>query len=135
MLHVAARMEHVAKTIRPGIETGSWVVCDRFHDSTMAYQGYGQGVDLAMIETLAGMIGIAPDMTIVLDVPRGVAVMRLSGRGAVDDRYERLSDEFHIRVAEGFRAIAAQPRCVLIDASPDAAVVHANVMAAVQRLL
>src|ERR1700677_2647202 len=111
MLHVAARMEHVAKTIRPAIEAGTWVVCDRFHDSTMAYQGYGQGVDLGMIEALAGMIGIVPDLTIVLDVPREVAVARLRGRGAIDDRYERMSDEFHRRVNAGFRVIAAQPRC------------------------
>ena len=91
MLHVAARMEHVAKTIRPAIEAGTWVVCDRFHDSTMAYQGYGQGVDRGMIETLGTMVGIVPDLTIVLDVPRAVAVARVCvERGAVDDRYERL---------------------------------------------
>ena len=79
MLHVAARMEHVARTIRPAIEAGSWVVCDRFHDSTMAYQGYGQGVDRGMIEALAGMIGIVPDLTLILDVPRDVALARLRG--------------------------------------------------------
>ena len=135
MLHVAARMEHVAKTIRPAIEAGTWVVCDRFHDSTMAYQGYGQGVDLGMIEALGGMIGIVPDLTIVLDVPREVAVARLRGRGAIDDRYERMSDEFHRRVNAGFRAIAAQPRCVLVDAAREAAAVHSDVMAAVRSLM
>jgi dTMP kinase len=135
MLHVAARMEHVAKTIRPEIEAGSWVVCDRFHDSTVAYQGYGQGVDLGMIEALAGMIGLVPDLTIVLDVPRELAVARLRGRGAIDDRYERMNDEFHRRVNDGFRVIAAQPRCVLLDAARDTAAVHSDVMAAVTRLL
>ena len=134
MLHVAARMEHVAKTIRPAIEAGTWVVCDRFHDSTTAYQGYGQGVDLGMIEALGGMIGIVPDLTIVLDVPRELAVARLRGRGEIDDRYERMSDEFHRRVNDGFRAIAAQPRCVLVDAARDADAVHSDVMAAVGRL-
>jgi len=135
MLHVAARMEHVAKTILPAIEAGSWVVCDRFHDSTIAYQGYGQGVDLGMIEALAGMIGIVPDLTIVLDVPREMAVARLRGRGAIDDRYERMNDEFHRRVNDGFRVIAAQPRCVLVDATRDTVAVHSDVMAAVSRLL
>src|ERR1700727_1088009 len=77
MLHVAARMEHVVKTIRPAIEAGTWVVCDRFHDSTMAYQGYGQGFDRGMIEALGTMVGIVPDLTIVLDVPREVALTRL----------------------------------------------------------
>jgi dTMP kinase len=135
MLHVAARMEHVAKTIRPAIEAGSWVVCDRFHDSTMAYQGYGLGVDRGMIEVLGTMVGVVPDLTLVLDVPREVALARLRGRGAVDDRYERLNDDFHRRVNEGFRAIAAQARCVLVDAAQDAAAVHETVMAAVRRLL
>jgi dTMP kinase len=133
MLHVAARMEHVARTIRPEIEAGSWVVCDRFHDSTLAYQGYGQGVDLGMIETLRAMIGIAPDLTVVLDVPREVAVTRLRQRGAVDDRYEKLNDEFHRRVNDGFRVIATSH--VLVDAARDAAVVHDAVMAAVRPLL
>ncbi|MGA3002311.1 MAG: dTMP kinase [Acetobacteraceae bacterium] len=135
MLHVAARLEHVAKTIRPAIEAGTWVVCDRFHDSTMAYQGYGLGVDLGMIETLGTMVGIVPDLTLVLDVPREVALARLRGRGGVDDRYERLNDDFHRRVYEGFRAIAAEARCVLVDAAQDAATVHEAVMAAVRKLL
>ena len=135
MLHVAARMEHVAKTIRPAIEAGTWVVCDRFHDSTMAYQGYGQGVDRGMIEALSTMVGIVPDLTLVLDVPRVVAVARLRARGLDDDRYERLNDDFHRRVNEGFLAIAAQPRCVLVDAADEAAVVHQAVMAAVRVLM
>lgn len=135
MLHVAARMEHVAKTILPAVESGSWVVCDRFHDSTMAYQGYGQGVDLGMIEALGEMIGIVPDLTLVLVVPRAIALDRLRQRGAADDRYERLNEEFHQRVNDGFRAIAALPRCVLVDASGETAAVHQTVMAAVRTLI
>jgi dTMP kinase len=135
MLHVAARMEHVARTIRPAIDAGTWVVCDRFHDSTMAYQGYGLGVDRGMIEALGAMVGIVPELTLVLDVPREVALARLRGRGGVDDRYERLDDAFHRRVNEGFREIAAQARCVLVDAERDVDAVHKAVMAAVQRLL
>jgi dTMP kinase len=135
MLHVAARMEHVARTIRPAVEAGTWVVCDRFHDSTMAYQGYGLGVDRGMIEALGTMVGVTPDLTLVLDVPREVAVARLRGRGAVDDRYERLSDDFHQRVNEGFRAIATQSRCVLVDAAQAPPAVHSAVMAAVRSLL
>jgi dTMP kinase len=135
MLHVAARMEHVGKTILPAIGAGTWVVCDRFHDSTMAYQGYGLGVDLGMIETLAGMIGIVPDLTLVLDVPREVAVTRLRHRGAAADRYERLNEDFHRRVNAGFHAIAQLPRCVLVDASGEVAGVHEAVMAAMGRCL
>ncbi len=135
MLHVAARMEHVARTIRPAIEAGSCVVCDRFHDSTMAYQGYGQGVDRGTIEALGEMIGIVPDLTLVLDVPREVAVRRMRLRGAGDDRYERLNNEFHLRVIEGFREMARLPRRVLIDATREIGIVHEAVMTEVMKLI
>ena len=135
MLHVAARMEHVARTIRPAIEAGTWVICDRFHDSTMAYQGYGQGVDRGMIAALGDMVGIVPNLTLVLDVPRAIAIGRLRERGGVDDRYERLNEDFHRRVNEGFQAIAAQPRCVLVDAAGSADAVHDAVVAAVRALM
>ena len=72
MLHIAARMEHVAKTIRPALAAGAWVVCDRFQDSTMAYQGHGQGVDRVMIDALGRMTGLTPDLTLVLDIPREI---------------------------------------------------------------
>ena len=133
MLHFAARMEHVVKTIRPALAAGAWVVCDRFYDSTMAYQGYGLGVDRGFIAALSDLVGLAPDLTLVLDVSRPVAAARLSGRGQPDDRYERLNDAFHDRVAEGFRAIARAGRCVLVDAQAPPAAVHAAVIAAVDR--
>jgi len=71
----------------------------------------------------------------VLDVPRDVAIARLRKRGAADDRYERLNEDFHRRVNEGFHAIAARPRCVLVDASKSAAAVHEGVMAAVRKIM
>ncbi len=135
MLHVAARMEHVTKTILPAIAAGAWVVCDRFHDSTLAYQGYGQGVDRGMIADLGGMIGIVPDLTLVLDIPRDIALSRLRERGRADDRYERLDESFHMRVNDGFREIAKLPRCTLVNAAGDPAEVHGAVMAALDRLL
>lgn len=131
MLHAAARIEHVAKSIRPAIEAGSWVVCDRFHDSTLAYQGHGLGVDLAYIETLRGLIGIVPDLVLVLDIPREAALARLKARGGADDRYERLNEAFHQRVNDGFRAIAARPGHVLIDATPEPDTVHRAILRAV----
>ena len=133
LLHFAARAEHAERTIRPALDAGMWVVCDRFADSTMAYQGYGQGADRAMIATLTGLIGLVPDATIVLDVSPPVAAARLRGRGAAADRYEREDAAFHVRVNEGFRAIAhADPaRCVLIAADASEAAVHAAVMRAV----
>jgi dTMP kinase len=130
LLHFAARAEHVERTIRPALAVGTWVVCDRFADSTMAYQGYGQGVDREWIADLTRMIGLVPDVTFVLDVSAEVASARLCGRGAAADRYEREGSAFHARIATGFREIArAEPRrCVLIDANRTEADVHAEIM-------
>ena len=133
LLHFAARAEHVAKTIRPAIAAGQWVICDRFFDSTLAYQGYGQGADNAFIGSLIGMVGIVPDLTIVLDVPEDIAAGRMLLRGLAADRYERLDAAFHARVRQGFREIAmANPRrCVLADASGAIQSVHTTVLTAV----
>lgn len=133
LLHFAARAEHVAKTIRPAMQAGTWVVCDRFFDSTLAYQGYGQGADRSFITELIGLLGIVPDRTIVLDVPEAVAAERMRRRGGDTDRYERLDAAFHARVRQGFREIAvANPkRCVLLDASGTIQAVHTAIMTAV----
>jgi dTMP kinase len=130
LLHFAARAEHVEQTIRPALAAGTWVVCDRFADSTMAYQGYGQGVDRAMIATLTGLVGLVPDVTMVLDVSNAVALARLRSRGGAADRYERLDAAFHARVSDGFRAIAraAPERCVVVPADGPETEVHAAVM-------
>lgn len=119
LLHFAARAEHVARTIRPALAAGMWVVCDRFSDSTMAYQGYGQGADRGLIAKLTGLVGLTPDLTVVLDVSAEVAAARLAGRARQADRYERMDRGFHERVREGFREIArAEPgRCVLVGAN------------------
>ena len=137
LLHFAARAEHVETTIRPALAAGTWVVCDRFTDSTLAYRGYGQGADRDMIGALTRLIGIEPDLTIVLDVPDSVAVARLLKRGEQANRYERLDAFFHARVNEGFREIArAEPgRCALIAADADAPVVHARILGVLQSRL
>ena len=133
LLHFAARAEHVAKTIRPAMQAGTWVICDRFFDSTLAYQGYGQGADRDLIAALIGLLGIVPDRTIVLDVPEAVAADRMRRRGGDTDRYERLDAAFHARVRQGFREIAAADpkRCVLLDASGGIQAVHTAIMTAV----
>lgn len=120
MLMFAARREHLAKTIRPALEAGIWVVCDRFADSTLAYQCHGHGLDRAVWEGLARVAlgGFAPALTLVLDLPPEAGMARALGRGA-PDRFERLGADFHARVHEGFRAIAAaEPgRCAVLDAT------------------
>lgn len=137
LLHFAARAEHLEKTIRPALAAGMWVVCDRFYDSTMAYQGYGQGADRAAITALVAWLGIVPDVTLVLDVSDAVAVARQLQRGADADRYERLDALFHARVRQGFRdiAMAAPERCVLISADGSLAEVHAAIMRALRSRL
>jgi dTMP kinase len=137
LLHVAARAEHVERTIAPALRAGTWVVCDRFADSTMAYQGWGLGVDRGLIGTLGAMIGLAPDLTIVLDVTAETAAARLASRDSPADRYERLGAAFHASVAEGFRAIArAEPRrCVLVDANVEPDAVHGAILALVRERL
>jgi dTMP kinase len=133
LLHFAARAEHVAKTIWPAVQDGTWVVCDRFFDSTLAYQGYGQGADRDFIASLTALLGIAPDLTIVLDVPEAIAAERMRQRGGDADRYERLDVAFHTRVRQGFRDIAAANpnRCELLNASGDIQAVHTAIMTAV----
>ncbi len=137
LLHFAARAEHVERTIRPALAARAVVVCDRFADSTMAYQGYGQGGDRAAIATLTDLLGLRPDLTLVLDLDVPDSLSRLAARGTAADRYERLGADFFARVRDGFRAIAAADpaRCVLIpaDAPPDA--VAARVWAVVSERL
>jgi len=137
LLHFAARAEHVERTIRPALDAGMWVVCDRFYDSTMAYQGYGLGADRAMIAALTRLVGVHPDLTIVLDVSEAVAVERQLRRGMDADRYERLDAFFHRRVREGFREIAqaAPERCVIVGADGAKQDVHAALLAALSRVL
>jgi dTMP kinase len=137
LLHFAARAEHVEKTIRPALAAGVWVICDRFFDSTMAYQGYGQGADRGAIATLTGLLNMVPDVTLVLDVSDAVAAARQVQRGAEADRYERLDALFHARVRQGFRDIAegAPERCVLIAADGSRSAVHAAIMRALRTRL
>ncbi len=134
LLHFAARAEHVERSIRPAIAAGMWVVCDRFADSTLAYQGYGQGADRAMIAGLTTLLAMPPDLTLMLEVSESVAAERLSRRADAADRYERLDGDFHRRVSAGFRAIAAaEPaRCVTIAADGTVEQVHAAILAAIE---
>jgi dTMP kinase len=123
MLLAAAREEHVRCTIAPALAAGKWVVCDRFADSTRVYQGALGQVDRRLIKGLERVsIGdLLPDLTLVLDVPVDVALERLSLRrgDAAPDRFEAENMEFHEKLREAFRAVAADEpeRCVIIDAS------------------
>lgn len=133
LLHFAARAEHIARTIEPALAAGMWVVCDRFADSTLAYQGYGQGAELDFIRAQAALLGLAPDLTLVLEVPPPVAAARLRDRGGIADRYEREAVDFHARVTAGFHAIASSEpaRCRIVDAEGQAEAVCDRLLAVV----
>lgn len=117
-LHFAARAEHLHTTIMPALSAGMIVVCDRFADSTLAYQGYGQGVDVSLILGLTALLPRRPDLTLMMHVTPGVAAARMAGRGGQPDRYEAMDAAFHERVAAGFVSIqaGAAGRCRGIDA-------------------
>lgn len=122
LLHFASRAEHIARVIGPALESGTWVLCDRFADSTLVYQGWGLGADRAAIRTLTDMMGIVPDLTLILDVQVATTQARLASRGTVADRYEMLGAAFFQRIRDGFRAVAAEhaDRCLLFSGEGDA---------------
>ncbi len=139
LLHSAARADHLARTVRPALAAGTWVVCDRFTDSTLAYQGFGHGLDAARLRALNDLVteGLAPDLTLILDLPVTVGLARAGGRPGAEDRYERMGHDFHDRLRQGFLAIAreAPGRCAVIDATQDVDIVaHAIARTVAQRL-
>ncbi|MHA1154414.1 MAG: dTMP kinase, partial [Alphaproteobacteria bacterium] len=107
LLHFAARREHLRGVVRPSLEAGQWVLCDRFADSTMAYQGYGHGLGRAAIEQLYALaVGdFAPDLTFILDVPVDLGLERATSSRRGEDRYLDLDPAFHERVRYGYREI------------------------------
>jgi len=123
LLHFAARRIHIDRAILPALAAGKWVICDRFADSTMAYQGYGLGIEPDVIAQIYEIVigDIEPDLTIIFDLPIEAAFTRLTERGETLDRYERRDREFHQRVRDGFHQVAADApsRCCLLDASGD----------------
>lgn len=138
LLFFAARRDHINRTIRPGLNVGKWIVCDRFTDSTTAYQGYGRGLplgDLATLQRLA-LGHFAPDLTLILDLPVTEGLARAARRSAAD-RFERLDRAFHQRLRDGFLAIAkAEPaRCAVIDAAAEVDTVHQAIVAVVAKRL
>jgi dTMP kinase len=134
MLHFASRAEHIARVIEPALASGIWVICDRFADSTLVYQGWGLGADRGAILQLTAMMGLSPDLTLMLDVPVATTEARLLARGSAPDRYERLGVDFFERIRAGFHAVAAAnpDRCVMLSGERDPASVTADLMKAVR---
>ncbi|MFQ5441316.1 MAG: dTMP kinase [Thermodesulfobacteriota bacterium] len=121
-LYEACRVEVVEKLIRPALEKGGVVICDRFTDSTLAYQGYGRGLDIEAVKSMNTLAtgGLVPDLTLLLDLDPEVGLERAwsrisKGAGPREDRFEKEDMAFHKRVREGYLKIAAgEPRRVKV---------------------
>ncbi|MBB4265820.1 dTMP kinase [Roseospira visakhapatnamensis] len=135
LLLSAARRDHLRHVIWPALRRGDWVVCDRFADSTLAYQGHGHGLAPETLEVLYELVAgpFGPDLTLVLDLDPNVGLMRARARGAVT-RFEALDIAFHARVRLGFLDIAGHEpeRCTVIAADGDEDTVTARTIKAVQ---
>ncbi len=139
LLHYASRHEHLQVTVLPALAAGTWVLCDRFADSTRAYQGNGLGVPFAVLDALhAQAVGdFRPDLTLILDIDPEAGLSRTSDRPGAEDRYERMGADFHRRLRDGFLDIARREpeRCVVIDAARPIDAVQADVRGAVMSRL
>src|ERR1700674_3295547 len=141
ILFAAARDDHVRQTIRPALEQGKWVVCDRFIDSTRIYQGALSNVDPRLIARLERItVGdTKPDLTLILDIPAKLGLERASQRRGTQaaDRFETETLDFHEKLRQAYLELAADEpdRCVVIDGSADAAVVADAISAVVNRRL
>lgn len=138
LLMAADRAQHIAETVRPALNKGQIVLCDRYIDSHIAYQGYGRGLSVGWLKTLNehATEGLWPDLTLLLDLPVEEGLRRAAVRGEAD-RMEREQTEFHQRLAAGYLAIQqAEPeRVVLINAARDIGAVQADLRRAVKALL
>jgi dTMP kinase len=134
-LYLADRAVHVAEVVVPALQRGCVVVCERYTDSTLAYQGYGRGLDLELLRRLNELAtgGVTPDLTLVLDIPAAEARLDVSRL----DRLESAGDGFRERVAEGFRALArGEPeRMKLVDGRQSIPVVQAQINSLVRAAL
>ncbi len=136
LLHFAARHEHISRLVQPALDRGQWVLCDRFADSTTAYQGYAQNIDLETIATLYRLAvgNLEPNLTIILDLPVEVGLERAEDRGIGGTRYEKMGIEFHKRLRDGFLRIAANNphRCSILDATQSIEEISEYIMALVE---
>jgi dTMP kinase len=142
LLFSASRAQIVEEVIRPHLKAGGIVICDRFFDSTYAYQGYGHGLDLSTLRTITEFAtgGLRPDLTILLDIAPEAGIQRRLSAVAQGEEWNRLDAmalEFHRRVRAGYHAlIAAEPeRWVRIDAERDVSAVQADILRAVESRL
>jgi dTMP kinase len=135
-LYAAARVQHLSQAISPALREGKIVLCDRFADATVAYQGFGRRLDLAWVEEMnaRAMGNVKPDLTFLLDLPveEGLrrAWKRMENRTAKEDRFEKESLEFHQRVREGYLILARRDpqRIMILDGMRDEQILHQEIV-------
>jgi len=136
LLMFAARAEHIERVIRPALDAGDWVICDRFSDASIAYQGSGRGLGVGHVQALAAWLhpDLQPDLTLWLDLPVETGLARAAERSA-PDRFEREKTAFFERVRAGYQTIAerAPDRVRRIDAAQSPAEVSAAIIDALSR--
>ncbi len=136
LLYLAARAQHVAERVRPALQQGIHVLCDRYQEATFAYQGYGRGMPLEMLRTINRFAtdGLEPTLTLIFDVSVEVAHERMYAGGRVADRMEANGTEFHRRIRDGYLALAkAQPlRCVVLDGEREVESLATEVVARIE---
>lgn len=139
LLMFAARREHIAQVIEPALARGDWVVCDRFTDASIAYQGGGRGLALTKLHQLATWVqgDLSPDLTLIFDAPVELAQARVRSGTTTPDRFEQEQGEFFQRVRQAYLAIATQEplRAKVINATARVEVVMEEVMALVNKVL
>lgn len=139
LLFYAARVEHWRQVIKPALQAGKVVLCDRFADSTMAYQVYAGGLPGQTLNAIhtASMNGIEPDLTIILDLAVTEGLKRAQARNDVENRFESKGPQFHENLRQGFLTIARQnpARCRVVDASQSVETVHKSVIGILQARL
>ncbi len=137
LLYIACRAQLVEDVIGPALSAGKMVICDRFSDSTVAYQGYGKGMPLDAIEALDRWVtgGLKPDLTILLDIEPEEGLKRARKRGG-ENRFEKEDIEFHRRVRQGYMEIASrEPRIRVLDARREASLIHGDVCGIIDQIL
>ncbi len=139
ILFIAARVDHVRKRILPALKSGTHVLCDRFADSTLVYQGYAKGLGEEFLSLLHNFClgNLQPDLTLILDIAPETGLKRAAMRKGTENRFEGMDLSFHKAVREGFLRVARENprRCAVLDATLPPAEVHASALAAIREKL
>jgi dTMP kinase len=145
LLFAAARAQHVRETILPALEKGQWVLCDRFADATLAYQGFGRGIDMAFIRALNAFssLSVKPDLTLLIDLDVKTGLDRAWRRTAgvrpeeAEDRFEQEDRAFHGRIREGYQSLAAEEpqRFRIIDGAATIEAIHRQICGCIEEFL